>query len=50
MKELIAFLLPPAVALAGTRLNRWLLGREWESRSGGGLKFALGLAVGMLVF
>lgn len=50
MKELLAFLLPPAVALTGMRVNHLLFGKEFESRFGGGLKFTLGLAVGMLVF
>jgi hypothetical protein len=50
MKELIAFLLPPAIALSGTRILRLLLGKEFDSRFGAGLKFAVGLGVGMLVF
>ena len=50
MKELFAFLLPPAVALTGMRINHLLFGKEFESRFGGGLKFTLGLAVGMLAF
>jgi hypothetical protein len=50
MKELAAFLLPPAVAFAGMRVNHLLFGKEFEQRFGGGFKFALGLAVGMLVF
>ena len=50
MKELIAFLLPPAVALTGMRLSYLLLGREITTQCGYGLRFAIGLAVGMLVF
>ena len=50
MKELIAFLLPPATALAGMRINGWLLGKSLSDRFGFGLRFALGLAVGMVVF
>src|SRR3974377_467662 len=50
MKEFIAFLLPPAVALAGTRLNCIELGKALETRFGLGMKFALGLASGRLGF
>jgi hypothetical protein len=50
MSELIAFILPPATALAGMRLAQWLLGKKFEARFGFGLRFALGLSVGMLVF
>jgi hypothetical protein len=50
MKELIAFLLPPATALAGMRIVRWTLGPGSETQFGFGLRFACGLAVGMLVF
>jgi hypothetical protein len=50
MKEVIAFLLPPAIAFCGTRLLRLLLGRDFESRFDMGLRWALGLAAGMLVF
>ena len=50
MNELVAFLLPPAVALVGMRVVRWLLGSAVNVRLGFGLRFALGLAVGMLVF
>lgn len=50
MKEFVAFLLPPAVALAGARINRIVLGKEFELRFGGGMRFGLGLASGMLVF
>jgi hypothetical protein len=50
MKELIAFLLPPAVALAGTRILRLLFRGDFDAGFGAGLKFALGLAVGMLCF
>lgn len=50
MSALIALLLPPAVALAGMRLVRLLLGRGCSERYGTGLLFALGLGTGMLVF
>jgi len=46
----LAFLLPPAVAMAGLRLDRIVLGAEAERRLPSGLRLALGLAVGMLVF
>ena len=50
MKEWIAFLLPPAMAFAGMRISRLVLGQKFEERFGSGLRFAIGLAVGMLVF
>src|SRR3984957_4597062 len=50
MSELVAFILPPATALAGMRLAHWLLGKKFEALYGFGLRFALGLSVGMLVF
>lgn len=50
MNEFIAFVLPPAVALAGARLNRILFGNAFAAEFGVGVKFALGLGVGMLVF
>ena len=50
MSELIAFILPPATALVGMRLARWLLGERFEAQFGFGLRFALGLSIGMLVF
>lgn len=50
MKELIAFVLPPATALVGMRLMYWILGKEFNTRFGLGLRFAIGLGVGMLVF
>jgi hypothetical protein len=50
MKEWIAFLLPPAVAFAGMRVSRLVLGQKFEDRFGPGLRFTIGLAVGMLVF
>ena len=50
MNELAAFILPPATAMAGMRLGAWLLGEKFELRFGFGLRFALGLAIGMLVF
>lgn len=50
MNEWLAFLLPPATAFVGARLNALVFGKEFEARFGAGLKFTLGLAVGMLVF
>lgn len=50
MTEWIAFLLPPATAFAGMRLARLVLGRRFEEGFGLGLRFALGLGVGMVVF
>ena len=50
MKELIAFILPPATAFAGMRISRLVLGRKFEENFGWGLRFALGLSVGMVVF
>ncbi|MEI8288552.1 MAG: hypothetical protein WCH99_03710 [Verrucomicrobiota bacterium] len=50
MKELIAFILPPAMAFAGMRISRLVLGQKFEENFGWGLRFALGLAVGMVVF
>ncbi|MGA3284859.1 MAG: hypothetical protein ABSD57_10440 [Verrucomicrobiota bacterium] len=50
MKEWLAFILPPATAFAGMRLNRLVLGQKFEEKFGLGLRFAIGLAVGMLVF
>src|SRR5450759_1464091 len=50
MKEWLAFILPPATAFAGMRLARLVLGQKFEERFALGLRFAIGLAVGMLVF
>jgi hypothetical protein len=50
MKEFIAFVLPPATALAGMRISRLILGRRLDEELNFGLRFALGLAVGMVVF
>ena len=50
MKEWIAFLLPPAIAFAGMRICRLVLGRKFDAEFGLGLRFTLGLAVGMAVF
>src|ERR1700722_3749979 len=50
MNEFIAFVLPPAVALGGVRLNHFLLGKAFDAQFGAGVKFALGLGLGMLVF
>lgn len=49
-QELIAFILPITVALAGTRMCRWVLGKEIETQFGFGFRFALGLAAGILLF
>lgn len=50
MKELVAFMLPPATALVGMRLSGWILGKKFEAEFGLGWRLAIGLAVGMLVF
>jgi hypothetical protein len=50
MREWLAFLFPPAMAFAGMRLARLVLGRKFEDGFGLGLRLAVGLAVGMLVF
>lgn len=50
MKDFLVFILPPATALAGMRLGGWILGEKSGDRFGFGLRFAFGLAVGMLVF
>lgn len=50
MKELLAFLLPPATAMAGTRITRLILGKPFDETFGLGLRFAIGLAAGMFVF
>ena len=50
MREWLAFMLPPAIAFAGMRLARLVLGQKFEDEFGFGLRFAIGLAVGMLVF
>src|SRR5580692_583521 len=50
MKELIAFILPPATALAGMRMSRWILGEKFEAQFGFGFRFAFGLGLGMLAF
>jgi hypothetical protein len=50
MKELIAFILPPATALAGMRVSRWVLGQNFSAQFGFGFRFAFGLALGMLIF
>ncbi|HUE37115.1 MAG TPA: hypothetical protein VMO20_06970, partial [Candidatus Acidoferrum sp.] len=49
-QEFIAFILPPAAALAGMRMGRWVLGEKFQSEFGLGFRLAFGLAVGMLVF
>ena len=50
MTEWLAFLFPPAMAFAGMRLARLVLGRKFEDGFGLGIRLAVGLAVGMLVF
>jgi hypothetical protein len=50
MKELLAFVLPPATALVGMRLIRLLLGEKFETLFGFGFRFVCGLGIGMLVF
>ncbi len=50
MKEWLAFLLPPAVAFAGMRISRLLLGQKFDDRFGFGFQFALGFGMGMVVF
>jgi len=49
MTRMIAFLLPPAVALLGMRVNLSLHGAGTRAGPGVGLRFALGLASGMLL-
>ena len=49
-QEYIAFILPPATALAGMRISRWILGTRFQTEFGLGFRLAFGLAVGMLVF
>lgn len=48
--DLIAFILPPATALVGMRLSRWILGEKFEAQFGFGFRFTFGLAIGMLFF
>ena len=50
MNELLAFLLPPATALVGMRIARLLLGKKLDEEFTFGLRFALGMCVGMFVF
>ena len=50
MKELLAFVLPPATALVGMRISRIVFGEKLEEEFKFGLRFALGLCVGTLVF
>jgi hypothetical protein len=50
MKEFAAFVLPPALAMTGMRMNRALLGKDLDTRLGFGARFALGLASAMAVF
>ena len=48
--DLVAFILPPAVALAGMRLSQWILGAKFQTEFGLGFRFAFGLGLGMLLF
>ena len=50
MKELFAFLLPPATALVGMRISHLILGKKLDEEFTFGLRFALGMCVGMFVF
>jgi hypothetical protein len=50
MKELLAFLLPPATALVGMRISCLILGKKLPEEFTFGLRFALGMCVGMFVF
>jgi hypothetical protein len=50
MMDLAAFLLPPATAMIGMRLAAFVLGQGFRELFGFGLRFTLGLALGMLVF
>jgi hypothetical protein len=50
MNELLAFLLPPATALVGMRIARLLLGKKVEEEFNFGIRFALGMCVGIFVF
>jgi hypothetical protein len=49
MKELLAFLLPSATALVGMRITRLVLGKKLDVEFTFGLRFALGMCVGMFV-
>jgi hypothetical protein len=49
MKEFLAFLLPPATALVGMRISRFILGKQLDEKFNFGLRFGLGLAVGMVI-
>lgn len=50
MSEFTAFFLPPATALVGMRLAALILGGKFTEQFGFGLRFAIGLAFGMVVF
>ncbi|HUA66257.1 MAG TPA: hypothetical protein VME24_10440 [Alphaproteobacteria bacterium] len=50
MSEFAAFCLPPATALVGMRLAALILGGKFTEQFGFGLRFAIGLAFGMVVF
>ena len=49
MNELLAFLLPPATALVGMRIARLIFGKKLEEEFQFGLRFALGMCVGIFV-
>lgn len=50
MSEFPAFILPAMTALVGMRLAGLVIGKTYAADFGFGLRFAIGLAVGMLVF
>ncbi|HEV2454540.1 MAG TPA: hypothetical protein VGY98_09770 [Verrucomicrobiae bacterium] len=50
MTDLAAFILPPATAFAGMRAATLVLGTRFQEQMGFGLRFALGLALGMVFF
>jgi hypothetical protein len=50
MSEFPAFILPVMTAFVGMRLAGLVLGKTFAAEFGLGLRFAIGLAVGMLVF
>jgi hypothetical protein len=50
MTDLAAFILPPATAFAGMRVATLVLGKKFQEQMGFGLRFALGMALGMVFF
>lgn len=50
MRELLAFCLPPLMALTGVRLNEWLFRQHKLLPDEPGLRFALGLATSTLFY